>query len=220
MPAQKTHNYGNPHIGLFARASDRLAVADISASPKFLSSLEQLRVPVVKATFGGSGLAGIFASLNSNGVIVPPSCSREEIALFKSHGLNVAAIPGQFSAAGNNIAANDSGAVANPEMPRAVLKRISDCLGVEAVPMRVAGHVTSGSCVIATNRGFAAHNRCTEQELKELQSILGVPGSNCTLNAGVAAVSIGAVANSNGALFGESSTGFEVGRAAGALGLE
>ena len=220
MSVQKTHNFGNPHIGLFARASDRLVIADVSASPKFLSSLEQLKVPVVKATFGGSGLAGIFASLNSNGIIISPSCSKEEITLFKSHGLNVATIPGQFSAAGNNIAANDHGAVANPEIPRAVLKRMSDCLGGEVVPKRVAGYVTSGSCVIATNKGFAAHNRCTEQELKELQSILGVPGANCTLNAGVAAVSIGAVANSKGALFGESSTGFEVGRVAGALGLD
>ena len=87
------------------------------------------------------------------------------------------------------------------------------------VQRNMAGYATVGSCLFATNKGFAAHNRATEEELKELQSILGVPGANCTLNTGVAFVSLGVVANSKSAIFGESSTGFEVGRVEGALGL-
>lgn len=220
MSITKTANFGNPHIGLFARASDRFALADISSSPKFLLALQQLGVPVVRVTFGGSGLAGIFSAMNSNGIMVPPSCSREEISEFRRLGLNVASVSGQFSAAGNNIAANDFCAIANPEMPAAEAKRISDCLGVEVVRRRVAGYVTAGSCVLATNKGFAAHNRAGEEELKELQEILRVPGQNCTVNGGVAFVPIGAAANSKGCLVGEASTGFEAGRVAGALGLE
>ena len=219
MSITKISNFGNPHIGLFARASERMAVADLSASPKFLLALQQLGVPVVSATFGGSGLAGIFSAMNSNGIMVPPSCSREEISELRRLGLNVASVPSQFSAAGNNIAANDFGAVANPEMTQAEAKRVSDCLGVEVVRRRVAGYVTAGSCVLATNKGFAAHNRAGEEELKELQAILHVPGQNCTLNAGTAFVQIGALANSSGCLAGEASTGFELGRLAGALGL-
>lgn len=219
MPVSKSHNFGNPHIGLFARASDRLVAADVSASPKFLSALEQLGVPVLKTGFSGSGLMGIFLAMNSNGAIVPPTCSKEEIGLLRSHGLNVASISAQFSAAGNNIAANDRAAIANPELSRPTITRISDCLGVEVVQRPVAGYTTVGSCLVATNKGFAAHNRATEEELKELQSILGVPGANCTLNTGMAFVSLGVVANSKSAIFGESSTGFEVGRVEGALGL-
>ena len=219
MSITKISNFGNPHIGLFARASERMAVADLSASPKFLLALQQLGVPVVSATFGGSGLAGIFSAMNSNGIMVPPSCSREEISELRRLGLNVASVPSQFSAAGNNIAANDFGAVANPEMTQAEAKRVSDCLGVEVVRRRVAGYVTAGSCVLATNKGFAAHNRTGEEELKELQEILRVPGQNCTVNGGVAFVPIGAIANSKGCLAGEASTGFEAGRVAGALGL-
>jgi translation initiation factor 6 len=141
------------------------------------------------------------------------------MAVFKEKGMNVAVMTGAFSASGNNIAANDFGAVANPLLPKKELKKISDCLGVEAVPMGVAGYFTSGSAVLATNKGFAAHNRASAEELKELQSILRVPGQNCTLNTGVAFVSLCAIANSHGAIFGEESTGFEVGRAAEALGL-
>ena len=219
MSITKTTNFGNPYIGLFARASDRMIVADISASPKFLLALQQLGVPVVPATFGGSGLAGIFSAINSNGIIVPPSCTKDEISELRGHGLNVASVSGQFSAAGNNIAANDFGAIANPELPSAEAKRISDCLGVEVVRRRVAGYFTAGSCVLATNKGFAAHNRAGEEELKELQAILHVPGQNCTINAGTAFVQIGAIANSNGCIAGEASTGFELGRLAGALDM-
>jgi translation initiation factor 6 len=129
----------------------------------------------------------------------------------------VAQISSKFSAAGNNIAANDFGAVANPEIPSAELRKISDCLGVEVVGRHVAGYATAGSCILATNKGFAAHNRASEQELKELQSILRVEGVNCTLNTGVAFVALGAIANSKGAIFGEACTGFEIGRVASAI---
>jgi translation initiation factor 6 len=157
--------------------------------------------------------------MNSHGAVVPSFCTKDEVALLKSHGLSVFTLPAGFSAAGNNIAANDSGAVVNPEFPRSVVKSISDCLGVEAVPMAVAGYVTAGSCVIATNKGFAAHNRATDADLSRLKSILHVNGLNCTLDTGVAFVSLCGAANSKGALIGESSTGFEAGRIAEALGL-
>lgn len=219
MPATKTSNFGNPHIGLFARASDRLVAADASAFPKFFTALEALSVPILKTTFGGSGLVGIFLAMNSNGAVVPSFCSREEVAAFKAQGLNVTMVSGSFSAAGNNIAANDFGAVANPDFSSAERKRISDCLGVEVVGRHVAGYGTVGSCLLATNKGFAAHNRATEEELKELQSILRVGGENCTVNTGVPFVSIGAIANSKGAVFGLDCTGFEIGRVSGALAL-
>lgn len=219
MAIVKAANFGNPHLGLFVRATDKLAVADISSSPKLTSALSALGVPVVSGTFGGSGLAGVYLAMNSNGAVVPSFCSKDEISALKSHGLNVLILPGAFCAAGNNIAANDFGAIVNPEFPPALAKKISECLGVEAVRRRVAGYLTVGSALLATNKGFAAHNRAGEEELKELQSILRVPGLNCTLNTGVAFVSICAVANSRAAIVGESSTGFEAGRLESALSL-
>ncbi|MCX8194680.1 MAG: translation initiation factor IF-6 [Candidatus Micrarchaeota archaeon] len=220
MKIIKAHNFGNPHVGLFAKASDSLAVVDVASSPKLLASLEKTNVPLIRATFGGGGLSGIFLALNSNGAVVSSHCSPEEIRLLKSQGINVLLSPPQFSAAGNNIAANDKGAVVNPQLPRKFIAQVSDCLGVEAVPMKVAGYLTVGACVLATNKGFAAHNRISGEELKELHSILRVSGVNCTANTGVPFVPICAVANSHCAIVGESSTGFEVGRLAEALGFE
>lgn len=216
---QKTSNFGNPYLGLFARASDKLVAMDISASPKFQSALTSLGVPVEKTTFSGSGLAGIFLAMNSNGVVLPPFCSKDDISLFKKHGLDTATISPALSAVGNNIAANDFGAVANPNISARDRKQISDCLGVEVVPMAIAGYVTVGSAILATNKGFVAHNRASEEELKQLQSIFKVDGVNSTLCTGTAFVSICALANSKAALFGEACTGFEIGRAVDALGV-
>jgi translation initiation factor 6 len=220
MPVLKASNFGNPYVGLFAKASESLAAADASASPKLLNLLEKLGVPVAKASFGGAGLTGIFLAMNSNGAILPSFCSNDEAAVFEKAGLNVMKLGGQFSAAGNNIAANDFGAIVNPEMPRSLVGEISDCLGVEAVPMRIAGFATVGSCVLATNSGFAAHNRASEEELKELHAIFKAEGSNCTLNTGVPFASLCAIANSHCAIIGEQSTGFEMGRIASALALD
>jgi len=219
MPLSKTTNFGNPNIGLFAKASEKFAAVDVSASPKLLLALGSLGVPVLKTTLGNSGLVGIFLAMNSNGAVVPRGCSGLEIAVLKEEGLNVAVASSHFSAAGNNIAANDFGAVANPELSNPEVKRIADCLGVEVARMKVAGYLTAGSAVLATNKGFAAHNRASEAELKELQSILKVRGTNCTVNTGTPFVPLGAVANSKASVFGEATTGFEAGRIFEALDL-
>ncbi|MCX8174727.1 MAG: translation initiation factor IF-6 [Candidatus Micrarchaeota archaeon] len=220
MPISRASNFGNPHIGIFAKASEELAVLDASASQKLSAGLLALGVPIERATVGGFGLSGIFLAMNSNGAVLPSFCLQEEISLFKRRGLSVATLSGSFSAAGNNIAANDFGAIVNPALPREQIRRISDALGVEAVPMKVAGYSTPGSCIAATNRGFAAHNRASAQELKEIERILHVAGLNCTVNMGVAFPSLGVLANSKGALVGEKTTGFEAGRLAEALALQ
>jgi len=219
MPIPKAANLGNPYVGLFCRASDALAVADLSSSHKLLFALSKLSVPVLKATFGGWGMPGIFLAMNSNGAVVPQFCSKAEEDALKSFGMEVFRLPGAFSAAGNNIAANDFGCIANPQIPRSTAKGIADCLGVEVVQRKVAGHLTCGSCILATNTGFLAHSKADEAELKELALILHVPGLGCTLNTGVPFVSLCAVANSKGAVLGEATSGFELGRAAQGLGL-
>lgn len=219
MPVQKSSNFGNPYIGLFAKASDKFVAVDISASPKLIAALPILGVPVMKTTFGGSGFAGIFLAMNSNGAVLPSFSSRDEIAVFKGLGLNVALLSSGFSAAGNNVAVNDFGAIANPHITQKEKREISDCLGVEVHLMPIAGYTTPGSAVLATNKGFVAHNRASEEELKLLQSIFHVDGVNSTLCTGTAFVSLCALANSKAVLFGESCTGFEIGRVADALAV-
>lgn len=221
MEIAKASNFGNPHIGLFAKASEKAVIVDSNASEKLLFALSALGVPLRKSSFGGaSGLSGIYLSFNSKGAIVPSFCEAHEKKNLQSLGLEVGELSGNFCAAGNNICANDFGAIANPSIKQKEIRMISDCLGVEVVQMRIAGYSTPGSAILATNKGFLAHNRCSEEELKEIESVLRVRGTNATLNKGVAFPSLGALANSKGAVFGEACTGFEIGRAAQWLGMQ
>ena len=220
MGRAKTTDYGSSFIGMYGLCSEKHLLLGTPCSPKFEAACkEALGLEAKRAAIDDSGLLGIFCTLNSTGIIVPASASKAERDVFKKLGLNVYAMKSRFSACGNNVAANDKGAVANPEMPAAEVKAIGDCLGVEVVQMRIAGHATVGACCLATNTGFLAHARTHEDEFEVLKSALKVDGSVGTLNVGLPYVKLCALANSKGYVVGESSTGFEMGRLEEGLGL-
>jgi translation initiation factor 6 len=216
----RTSNYGNPFIGIYGACNERLMLLGIPCSPKLESACAKaLGVEVRRVSVDGPGLLGLYCALNSNGIVVPAHAGKAEVARLKGLGLNIHRVRGRMSACGNNVLANDRGAVANPGLPKAEVRRMADCLGVEVVQMKVANYVTVGAVCMATNRGFLAHPRAGEQDVRALESALRVPGSVGTANLGVPFVGLCALANSRGYVVGEGTTGFEMGRFDEALGL-
>jgi len=211
---------GNPHIGMFAKASEKFALLPLGAHPKFTKAAKALDCKIEQATIAGSNLLGLFCALNSNGIVLPVFTEEHEKKFFKNLGLNVCTLPSTFCAAGNNVCANDKGAIVNSEMPHVLVKKVSECLDVEAVPASIAGHNTVGSACVATNKGFAAHNRINEEEMGLLKSVFKVGGSNATVNMGSPFIGLGVIANSKGCIIGESTSGFESSRVMNALELE
>lgn len=202
--------YNNPYVGLFLRASDKLVAVPRSIPEKTLESVQSaLRVPVFNASISQSNLLGIFSVMNSTGAVLSSLAEKQEALEFKKQGLNVAFLE-PFSP-GNNVAANDKAALASHHLSKPDLKRIGDCLGVEVFQHRFAAPSIITSIAV-TNRGFVAHNDLTDTELKLLEKIFKVRGMQATVNGGTVFSSLGLVANSNGALAGEASTGFEVQR--------
>ena len=57
------------------------------------------------------------------------------------------------TAYGNLVLANDKGAVVDPRFKENEIKKISEALGVEAVPTEIAGLPYVGSLAVATNKG-------------------------------------------------------------------
>ena len=110
------------------------------------------------------------------------------------------------------MSCNDKRAIVNPDMPKADLRKIEDALGVEAVAVGICGYKTIGMMIVCTNKGFVAHNRISEDEMKNLEEILGAQGINSTVNSGTPMVGLGVVANSFGAVVGEDMSGFELSR--------
>ncbi|MBI5158842.1 translation initiation factor IF-6 [Candidatus Micrarchaeota archaeon] len=221
MNYAKTTQFGNAFLGLFACASDLIALLPKNCSDKLLNACnEVLGVEIARVSIANSEFIGLMAAMNDNGVILPTTIdSREASELKKLTGLNVCVSKSRWCALGNNLVANSHGCIASPLLSKTDVKEIQDCLGVEAVQSQIAGYSTVGSACIATNKGFVAHNDATDEELKFIESILKVSGLNATANMGVPFVGISMIANSKGCVVGEPTSGFELGRITQALSL-
>jgi len=218
VDVRKTSIERNPFLGLFLRASDRLLLCPPGITQKVRDQAETaLGTKLIPMLINQSNLLGVYCALNSNGAILPEFADENEVNLLKEEGLNVYTLDSRWGASGNNILCNDKAALLNPLLPKHEAQKISDCLGVEAVQAPIGGIETVGSINVVTNKGLLAYNRITEVELKRLESLFKVKGTVGSANMGVPFVGICLAANSQGALIGELSSGFEVQRAYEAL---
>ena len=116
----------NPNIGVFILATDDLAVVPYNLLDEKVKLIEEtLEVDAVK-----SNLIGSLAVANSNGIVVSPHVLDREVKQFEELGLNVATIPGNYTAVGNIVAANDTGAIVSPFLSDEAVKVIEDTLDV------------------------------------------------------------------------------------------
>ncbi len=212
---------GNPFIGLYARASDQLALIPWGAHPKFVKGAQEaLGVPLVRSSIDGSPYVGVYFALNSNGLVAPPFLNKEEKKHLEEAGIEVTVLPDtRYCAVGNNVCCNDNGALVHPDMPAPLVKLVEKALGVNALQMELAGYKTVGAGCVATSKGWLAHNRINDEEAAKLDELFGVKGSNGSVNSGTALVGLGAVANRNGLVAGESTSGYELSRIQQALDL-
>jgi translation initiation factor 6 len=222
MSVLNADHFGNPFVGLYARASDSYLIAAPNCPPKMVAALSALGAKTIFCTIDRSFLVGLFCAGNKNGIVVPISiCADEKRAIKKAFpDVTLGSLSGKLNAAGNNICANSHGGIANPDFSRAEIKQISDTLGVEIVPMEIVGHKTVGTCCLATEKGFVAHNRINEPEMKQLESIFKVKGANATVNMGTPFAPLGIIANSHGMVAGLRTSGFELSRIMGGLDLQ
>jgi translation initiation factor 6 len=212
--------YGNPWIGMFIRTNDSITMLPIDGMDKLEAlARERLGTETVKVSVGDSNLLGVYIAMNANGAVLPNVAREAEIAALKKAGLNVYVSKDKHNAMGNNVAVNNKGGIINPYVEREEAAAIGDALGVELVSTDIAGFSTVGSACVATDTGFLAHFRSSEDDLARLRDAFKVPGNKGTMNTGTGFVAYGAVVNSRGYIVGEDTTAFEVGRLEEALGL-
>ncbi|MFA5076944.1 MAG: translation initiation factor IF-6 [Candidatus Micrarchaeia archaeon] len=215
----RTSYYGNSFIGLFFRANDSVLLAPLDAPDKVVDALEnELKVRAVRVSMANSNLVGIYTAMNNNGIVLPNVIEESERLELKKEGLNVFVSRELNNAHGNNLCVNDKRGIVNPRVDSAERKKMEDALGVEMAPVSLAGHTTVGSACASSADGFLAHYAIAEKELQEVEEALKVPGDKGTVNGGAGFVGLGVVHNKNGFAVGESTTGFEMGKVAGALG--
>lgn len=210
---------GNPNIAVFATAGESLALTAADASPEFVRTLEEaLGVDVLKLSVAGSFVVGSLVAMNSNGAVVSDLADDSEVSRI-SERIGCVRLESRLNAAGNNILANDRGAIVSPEYSEADAAFIGEALGVEAVRSSIAGINTVGSVCRATNRGCACHMDASDEEIELIRSVLKVEAVRTSVNHGSRAVGAGIVANSKGAVVGDETTPIEMGRIEDALVL-
>ncbi len=211
---------GSAYVGVFARATDDCVLVRHDVDDDIVADLEdELAVPTVPTTIGGSSTVGALATGNENGLLVSSRILEyERERLEEAVDLPIVELPGSINAAGNVVLANDYGAYAHPDLPREAIQAVKEALEVPVERGDLAGVRTVGTAAVATNSGVLCHPKATDEELDFLEEVLDVRADVGTVNYGAPLVGSGLVANDAGYVVGEDTTGPELGRIEDALG--
>jgi translation initiation factor 6 len=222
LTIQRVSLFGTDVIGVFAFANDKIGLVPIGTPRSFKELMASvLKVEVYETEVAKSSLIGVMIAGNNNGILLPKTIEVRELSFFKSLGINIEVLPSRSIALGNVILANDKGALVAPDIEENLISVVEDVLGVEEV-MRgtISKMITVGSVGVVTNKGGIVHADTGEEELKTLSDLFRVKIVAGTVNFGTIYLRSGIIANTKGALIGNSTTGPEIVRIQEALGVE
>jgi translation initiation factor 6 len=210
VPVGRTLFGGSPYLGVFVRVGERAAIAPPSISASLEHELERsLGVPTVRTTVDDSEVVGALVAGNSRGFVLGDALDSAEREALEGVA-RVTVVRHRLNAMGNNVLANDTGALVHPEFSNEVLVSIGRALGVPVERGTIAGLGTVGMAGIATNKGVVVHPKATEGEAARVHELLGVPVHRSSANFGVPIVGACLVANSRGVLVGRPTTPVEI----------
>jgi translation initiation factor 6 len=210
VPVGRTLYRGSPYLGVYLRSGERATLAPPSVPGPLEHDLARLLgVEVVRTTVLDSEVVGALVAANSHGIVIGDEPDdRERVALERLAPVTV--VRHRQNAMGNNVLANDHGAIVHPEFSAEAVAQIGAALRVPARPGTVAGLGTVGMAGVATNRGAVVHPKATEREVAVLAEVLAVPIHRSTANFGVPIVGACLTANSRAFLAGRPTTPVEI----------
>jgi translation initiation factor 6 len=210
---------GNPNLGVYSVANENIAIISPDAAEEYVNDvIETLNVTPVLTTAAGSFVVGSLIAMNSSCIVISGLAEEAEISLL-SKSMPVFALGSRYNAAGNNIVANDHGAIVNPNISDATVKDLEKALGVKCVRSMIAGIDTVGSACKATNKGAVCHPNTTDAEMQLISEVLNTEVRKTTLNHGCVYPGPCFIANTEGALVGDLTTPIEMGKLEDALNL-
>ena len=211
---------GNPNLGVYISVNDEVAIVPFNLPTEMEPIMkEALEVDIIRTSIAGCNLNGVLSTGNSNGFVVSPHTTDREMEILEDAGLNVARLPGKYTAVGNILAVNDYGAMAGPNIKEETIKVIEDTLKVPVKIYQFADSKIVGSASIVTNKGALLHRDTLSNELEFVEEFFKVEGNIGTVCKGMPLVGACGIANSNGVMVGENTTGPEMARIEEALGF-
>ncbi len=219
MPVGRTLIGGSPYLGVFLRVTERSAIVPPSLGPGVVRELGRiLGVAPVRTTVCDSEIVGALVAANSNGVIVGEGIDSEEARRLEQAG-PVTVVRHRQNAMGNNVLANDFGALVHPELSHDAVAAVGRALGVPVERGTLGGLGTVGMAGVATNKGAVVHPKATDREVAELAKLLKVPVGRSSANFGIPVVGACLVANSRGVVVGRPTTPVEIVHVQEGLGI-
>ncbi|NLV26970.1 MAG: translation initiation factor IF-6 [Methanomicrobiales archaeon] len=211
---------GDPHIGVFTRVFEDIAIVPPETEPELIEKYEKaFKVEVIRTTIQGSPIIGSLVAGNSNGLVITGMAKEEEIQTLSEYR-EIMLLEEGMNAAGNIILANDNFAAVHPEMDEKFMDALGDFLQVPVIPLTLGDIKTVGMAAVATKTGVVINPRSTPGEIQLLEQVCELPVGKGSVTMGNALVGTGLVANSHGYLAGIGTSGYELGRIEDILGFE
>lgn len=216
--------FGNPNIGVYIFVNDEVAVVPpgLTTSEKE-AIIETLNIELLETKIAGTIINGVMIAGNNRALIVPRNILDEEldylVKSLKKYGINVYVLESRHTALGNIILMNDEICIVPPGLEDSEARKIGDTAGVEVVKKTIMGLNIPGTLAVITNKGGVIHPDIDDNELSELEKLLGFSLERATVNSGVPFIKTGLIANKYGALVGELTTGPEIMRIQRGLGI-
>ncbi|MFC6615226.1 translation initiation factor IF-6 [Halopenitus salinus] len=212
---------GSSYVGVFARVANDVLLVRPDIDDDLQSALgAELDAEVVPTTVGGSNTVGALATGNECGIVVSPRATeREKRRIEEAADREVRELPGTINAAGNVILTNDYGAYVHPDLDREAVRAIRETLEVPVERGDLGDVRTVGTAAVANDVGALCHPKSREEELEAIEEHLDVHADLGTINYGGPLVGSGLIANDEGYVVGEDTTGPELGRIEDALGF-
>ena len=210
----------NPNLGVFCKTNDKITFIRKGLLKKIIKKIEPaLDSKLIELSIADANIIGSLLSFNSNGAVVTDFVDEEAIKQIKNQGFEVLVIRDRLNAVGNNILVNDKGALVHPDLNDKSIKKIEETFDVPVHKGTIASLKTVGMAAVVTNKGLLCHPKVTDEEKRELEKIFDVKVMIGTVNHGSPIIGSGLVANCNGAIIRNLTTGIEMGRIEEALGF-
>lgn len=223
VPVEKFDLDGNPYIGVFLNANDKVLLIPERLSDNAAESIEKALNVEVLYFYPGTRLLGSLLAMNNAGILfseyIRDSVSDEFLREVEERGMRVGFLEDKLTALGNNILLNNKKALLHPGYGRRSIKFIEDTLDVETAVGTIAGIKVTGSVGVVTDKGLLVHPKLTSREEEALEEFFCLSPVKVTVNFGSPFVGAAVVANNRGALVGSKSTGIEMGKVEDGLSI-
>jgi len=204
--------YRGPNIGIYTKVNDEFVfVPNGFATTKSKKLSEYLETDYIITSVANTRLLGILMVVNNHGMLLPNTCSQEELdKIRRKTDLNVDVLDVKYNALGNMMSVNDKGGIVSPSLPQESIHKIQDVLDIEVFQKKIAGFHQVGAVMATSQSGCVVHPETDEEDLNMISNILGVKVEHATINGGIPFLSSGILVNSKSMVVGTLTSGPEI----------